>query len=194
MKKLILLIALATAFVACEKKQQMLDPNAKISIKPATKSEKTNVIRIKEAHYENFLTDLEIVKQADAMTMWSYSENGSWYESTAGFAGKDTTSAIPKLLMWGTAIITQKGELLETFIKGYDMVLVRYKVKSPSSTLDFDTIGYIPNAQVRAAETIIRQAWAIEDYNTIYEVFNEMFTFKPIDHKGWEELKAKNEH
>ena len=193
MKKLILLVALATAFVACEKKQQMLDPNAKISIKPATKSEKTNVMRIKEAKFENFLSDLEIVKQADAITMWAYHLNAVWYESTVGFAGKDTTATAPKILMWGTAIITQKGELLEEFIKGYDMVLVRYKVDNPHTTQDFDTIGYIPNSQVRAAETIIRQAWAIEDYNTIYEVFNEMFTFKPIDHKGWEELKAKNE-
>ena len=192
MKKLILLIALATAFVACEKNEK-LDPNAKISIKPATKSEKTNVMRIKEAHYENFLTDLEIVKQADAITFQCYSENGVWYEGTAGFAGKDTASVVPKILMWGTAIISQKGELIEEFIKGYDMVLVRFKIQYTRSTLDFDTIGYIPNSRVRAAETIIRQAWADEDYNTIYEVFNEMFTFKPIDHKGWEELRAKNE-
>ena len=192
MKKLILLIALATAFVACEKNEK-LDPNAKISIKPATKSEKTNVMRIKEAHYENFLTDLEIVKQADAITMWSYQPNGVWYEGTVGFAGKDTISDTPKILVYADYIITQQGELLEEFIKGYDMVLVRFKIPNTKSTLDFDTIGYIPNSQVRAAETIIRQAWAGEDYNTIYEVFNEMFTFKPIDHKGWEELKAKNE-
>ena len=44
-----------------------------------------------------------------------------------------------------------------------------------------DTIAYIPDAVINTARPLIESAFADENYNEVYRLFNEAFTFIPIE-------------
>lgn len=218
MKKFFYLILAAVAFTACNNDEPVpvnkgkLDPNAFIRIE-AQKGVKS---RSKESSGD--YSALDIARFGMAMefyTEWKGLEKIKEYQSQKTFLNqRDTLSANPALLMFGTDIIDSEGRFNKSFLFARDVVIfgVRYKGKlttygdrhsyqeeDPDNSLDLliakhgikDTIAYIPNAVMREAQGRIEKAYNEGNYTEVYKLFHETFRFKPITGKKWRELKAQ---
>jgi len=188
MKK-ILFFTLALILISCENEKAFkLDPNAKIFIKPAENGWRSEAQKVKSN--TEHLSALEIVKQATRIMFINPQIFGTNNPVIGGFAGKDTTSAVPALLRWGTDIISQNGEYVPEFIEGTDFVLERItNIDKPNQIID--TIGYIPNSILREAEAQIKAAYEAKDNEEVYRIFDENFRFLPITGAEWRALKSQ---
>lgn len=190
MKKLIYLFLLV-GLLACssnDPKVFKLDSNAMVSIKPAVGAWNSNYARVKSdiAH----LSALEIVEQATNLSAYNIPLSGNqaigW-----GFAESQRDTITPALKMWGTGIISQNGDYVPDFIEANDCVIQRVISDYPNPMMD--TIAYLPNSVLRAAEIQIKAAFASKDNATVYQIFNTAFTFTPITGSEWRALKANNQ-
>ena len=57
-----------------------------------------------------------------------------------------------------------------------------------------DTIAYVPNAQLIAAEPLVRAAFERGDYDECYRILEKAYTFIPITGAQWRKLKAENKN
>ena len=57
-----------------------------------------------------------------------------------------------------------------------------------------DTIAYVPNAQLIAAEPLVRAAFEKGDYNECYRILEKAYSFIPITGAQWRKLKAENKN
>ena len=57
-----------------------------------------------------------------------------------------------------------------------------------------DTIAYVPNAQLIAAEPLVRAAFERGDYDECYRILEKAYTFIPITGVQWRKLKAENKN
>jgi hypothetical protein len=201
MKK-ILFLALVAVMFGCKSsdgeptKAFKLDPLATFSIKPAVGAWKVNG-QLAKASDSIHLSALEIVKQATVIHFYFVSPLTPGL--TIGERGfdklqRDTVSENPSLKMWATDIINSDGIYDPTFIESKDLILLNFK-SAPSgqySDIIRDTIGYIPNSVLRAAEIAIKAAYTEKDTAKCYKVFNEAFTFLPITGAEYKALKARN--
>ena len=192
MKKLLFVAVMAIVLVGCGSKDEpkvfKLDPNAMISIRPATGAWKAPYfVKTTDSH----LSALEIVKQTAGISFQNLPLFGN-QSVDAGFANsqKDTISNPPCLKMWGTSIISQQGLYVPDFIESTDLVFCR---TSPTNYGKRDTVAYIPNAVLRAAELQIKTALEAKDTTAVYRIFNEAFTFTPITGTEWKNLKLLNQ-
>ena len=189
---------LATLFVvACNPVEPeigfKIDPTATINIKPDLKSWKSNSMKVKSS--VEYLSSAEIVKQTTVIhfTTTLYGKPAS---ATRMFdpAQRDTVSAVPMLKMWGTDVIKEDGTIEVGFIEAKDLVLEiwhGWDKGFPFSQCKIDTIAYIPNSVLRAAETAIKQAYNTKDNETVYRLFNEAFTFRPTTGAEYKALKLQ---
>jgi len=188
MKRLLLLIIIPLLF-SCSKDDEgsRLDPNAMISIRPA------QGVQLRSAEH---LTALEIVEQTNNLIGWNYDVNETQPVSR-GFSEAQRDTDTPRLLMWGTDIISQKGELIYDFLGCVDLVLDRAHIdmSKPYGERDLsDTIGYLPNSALIKAREIIIPAFERGDYEAVYKAFDEAFVFYPITGEEWRELKAQGKN
>ena len=58
----------------------------------------------------------------------------------------------------------------------------------------WDTIAYVPNAQLEAAEKLVRAAYERGEYDRCYQILEKAYTFIPITGAQWRKLKAKNKN
>lgn len=179
----LLSLIILTSLISCGKDdggttKGRLDPNAMISLRPAIGVKSEAVIT-----NPDHLTAKEIVEQAHAMRFES-----NYGGLIRGFSEVMRDIPNTRLLMLGEDIISQNGEYVPNFIEGYDIVFIREI--SPNPNFLVDTIAYIPNVTLRAAETAIKAAFAKEDYAACYKLFDEAFTFIPITGEEWRALKA----
>lgn len=173
MKKILFLLIASLAFASCDKKdlpepKGQLDPNAMITIRPAKGVQLRSTV--------TGLTALEVVEQAVNIKWQS-----NWFDNRYWEDAKDISRTFieehkdyekPALLMWGTDIITQEGDFYKDFIYGYNVMI---------TDNNNDTIAYIPDAVINTARPLIESAFADENYNEVYRLFNEAFTFIPIE-------------
>ena len=187
MNKYLFLFSILLLAVGCSKDKApdnkgQLDPDAMISLRPAEGARSET----------NHLAALEIVKQAYEI---SFIHNGFPGSShlRRGFADhqRDLNPENPRLLMYGTDIIDQYGEYTSEFIEGHDFVLTRQLSITPHL---LDTIAYIPNVVIRAAEIAIKAAYADDNYTECYRLFDTAFTFIPITGAEWRALKAEGQN
>ena len=195
MKRLILFLILAVGFVlaSCDNEEPKvfrLDPKAMISIKPEQKAWNGSM-RIKA---DGYLSPLDIVRQTTVIRFKNTAMYGTG-DATRGFElfQRDTISAIPSLKMWGTDIISSEGEYVPEFIEGHDCILEHWHTNSYFYGKK-DTIAYIPNSVLRAAETAIKQAFADKNTELVYQLFNEAFTFRPTTGAEYRQLKLLNQN
>ncbi len=173
MKKLLLLLIVVLAFGSCEDKTKNMvwDTDATVLIRPA-KGVKTR------ANTEH-LTGLEIVEQTSTMFYYTNYSDNKYREKASlfarGFSDNQRDYQLPALKMWGTDIILWDGVMRKDFIKGFDFVLVRGMHEDET-----DTIAYIPNEVIRTAELGITKAYESGDYEAVYQLFDNAFTFIPI--------------
>lgn len=171
MKKLLFILSVLCFFACTEEKEPQLfklDPNAKIVLQPAkTVSAQSRVIR-------KGYNGLQVVEEAVNIKWTSYWFDNRHYDTPKIIARtfieslKDYNK--PALLMWGTDIITQEGEFLKDFIYGYNVVI---------TDNHNDTIACVPDSVINNARPLIENAYNNNDYETVYRLFNEAFTFYP---------------
>lgn len=189
MKNLILLLSVIL-FASCDKqtdeptpKSFKIDPTAVVYIKAAPVTTK--------AATAGHLTPLEIVKRATTMRFSNLvlAPNGSDCAGPVGM-GRDTISATPAFIRYGTDIINEDGfgkpYLVPDFIYAYDCVIEIFR-----SNHDIDTIAYIPNSCFREAETKIKAALEAKDTTAVYGIFNNAFRFIPITGAEYRQLKKQ---
>lgn len=173
MKNLLYLFLFALLFTACDKDETKptkgkLDPDAMISISP------DESFNLKALHIG--LTPEEIVRDAYSMNFKTHWDAGVYREEyltpNRGFPDsyKDFDNNILKF--WATDIIKEDGTLLNLFLKGYD-----YFILNEAN----DTIAYIPNDILRAAETLIEAAYEAGYYDEVYRLFDEAYTYKALE-------------
>jgi hypothetical protein len=188
MKKLILIALVAIAFASCgkdEPKAFEVIPNAQISIRPSTTVAKVVAMHVKAS--ETHLSNLEIVKQATVISAYNVPVYGN-QTVTWGFAESQRDTIGIALKMWASGIINENGYVPD-FIEAVDLVLLRQKPNMPNKA---DTIAYIPNAELREAEALIKSAYKDGDNETVYRLFDEKFRFTAITGAEWRALKAEN--
>ncbi len=187
MKKLFLLIALAAIVASCEDENDFrIKSTDMISLRPAAGT----AMKVK-ATDQTHLSALEIVRQTTEISLIMHGGSYEGIKAGRSFAGeqRDTISITPKLLMWATDVIDLDGNLqlaVGGFIDATDVVLVHYKLQTPTIR---DTIAYVPNSVLRAAETAIRAAYEAKDLEACYTAFNTAYTFTPITGPEWREIK-----
>lgn len=192
---LTLTLIIAAVLVSCSKSddRKPWDPNAMISLRPAVSiAAGVHVLRpeagvpagTKAETTPQHLTAKEIVEQAYSIQLINDLLSGYF---TRGFTDNQRDVDNLRLLMYGFDVIDQFGDFVPDFIEGYDLVFTRQLTVLPSTV---DTIAYIPNATLRVAETAIKAAYAKEDYEACYKIFDEAFTFIPITGAEWLALKA----
>lgn len=188
MKKLLFLAILSLAFAACEDDKFILPAGTTVSIKPAPGAWDSPQKIKGEEPTSQYLSAIEIVRQAVGISF----QNSALFDDRSvdrGFSKeqRDTISDPPCLKMWATDIISMFGDYDPTFIGSTDCVLIR-----ALSAYERDTIGYIPNSVLRAAEVQIKAAYDAQDYESVYQLFDEAFTFYPVTGAEWRALKAEN--
>lgn len=192
MKNLILLFSLSLVLFACDKEEVFrLDPLATLSIKPDASgwSMIASTNRVGSAY--NHLSALDIVKRTTCMRF----KMNNGVEGTRGFdpLQRDTISEIPCLKMWGTDIINTDGVYMPDFIESRNCVLEIWANKY-SAWSARDTVGFIPNAVLIAAQDSIQQAYSKQDLQAVYRIFNEAFTFRPCTGSEYRALQALGEN
>jgi len=134
------------------------------------------------------LSALEIVKKT---TIIQYNFNNVKWERVFESNQRDTISNTPCLKMYGLDIINQEGNYVPDFIEATNCILIKFDLHAPYGA-PRDTLAYIPNATLRAAEILIKQAYEAKDIELVIKTFNEAFTFIPITGAEYKALKAKN--
>ena len=180
MKKVIYLFTVLLLMAACkgnEPQNKRFDPNAMIVIR----GQQTQGVSPSQKAMIDGLTDLEIVQKAGNIKWTSNWMGNSYYEKALEIARMFSDSKKdfkkPALLMWGTDIIAYdegKNFITKDFIYGYDVFI--------TDTLN-DTIAYVPNEVLEKARKPIEEAFERGDYDAVYRMFNEAFTFLPIKKK-----------
>ena len=189
MKKLLIIALVAVSLASCGKdevKVFTIDPLVKVNFKPVTGT----IMKVKsETVNPSHLTALEIVKQTEQIKFTS--ANGTF--STRMFISelRDTVSATPILKMWGTDILRYDELIDGTYTT--NLILVPDFLEANNcflTSFSGDTIAYIPNTVLRSAETRIKALFAEKNYEPIYAIFNDAYTFIPI---SGAEYKALNQ-
>ena len=206
MKKLFLMFAVTTAlFISCSKddNKSSYDPFRPVPIRAATGT---------RAYIQgNLLSGKQVVQQTWGM-------KGMYPDGTPTQGGgktftevmRDTINPALKLLM-KDVVYSRTGEdvkRLDGFfltlrdvvftrdlhVEGKDTVFCGYDDEYSGPILDptvIDTIAYVPNAQLIAAEPLVRAAFERGDYDACYRILEKAYTFIPITGAQWRKLKAE---
>lgn len=185
MKNLILFLLLAVFLAGCDKEivttTFKVDPLATINIKAASgvRQRAASGINFSSMIDTTHLTALEIVKKTSSMIFTM--SNGN--PAIRGFdpLQRDTSSSSPMLKMWATDIMYYDQLIDGTYTT--NLVLAPAFLEAKNCLLidnDRDTLAYIPNSVLRAAETRIKTFFTEMKYDSIYPVFNDAYTFIPI--------------
>ena len=217
MKQFFTFFFAALAFTACSSDEPApinkgrLDPSAFVRIE-AQKGVKS---RSKESTDD--YSALDIARFGMAMefhTEWKGLEKIKELQLQKTFLNqRDTLSANPALLMFGTDIIDSEGRFNKSFLFARDVVIFGKRYQGKLTTYgdrqsygdDFenslgyligkqgtkDTIAYIPNSVMREAQGRIEKAYNEGNYTEVYKLFHETFRFRPITGRKWRELKAQ---
>ena len=173
MKKILFLSVLILTLFSCKDRNQeivdkgQLDPNAMITLRSA------KGVQLRSSVTD--LTALQIVQQALNIKWQS-----RWFDNTywddvknigRGFDTRQKDYELPALKMFGFDIITDEGVYYKDFIYGYNVFI---------TDANNDTIAYVPDSVINAARPLIEAAFADENYTEVYRLFNEAFTFIPM--------------
>ena len=187
MKNLLILSAAILLMSACDDSEDAkvfkIDPTAKVYVKGQASTSKS----------ANHLTPLEVVKRATVMNGFNLEVAGT-SPITWKWVGKDTISAEPALLRWGTDIIYDTDGygnygLQREFIYAFDLVICSGAMVNGQPR--YDTLAYIPNANITAAREAILEALEAKDTVAVYGIFKDAFKFTPITGAEWRALKAQ---
>ena len=163
-----MVVLLMAACKGNESQNKRFDPNAMIVIR----GQQTQGVSPAQKAMIDGLTDLEIVQKAGNIK-WTSHWSFNYYENSPvtiarTFSEGQKDFKKPALLMQGIDIIGyDEGKNFDVFI---------------TDNLN-DTIAYVPNEVLEKARKPIEEAFERGDYDAVYRMFNEAFTFLPIKKK-----------
>ena len=210
MKKLFLLMfaAMTALFISCSKddNKSSYDPFRPVPIRAAAGT---------RAYIQgNLLSGKQVVQQTWGM-------KGKYPDGTPTQGGgktftevmRDTINPALKLLMQDVIgkspdkqslvldgfFLTLRDVVFtrDLHIEGKDTVFCGYYDDYSGPILKpniIDTIAYVPNAQLIAAEPLVRAAFEKGDYNECYRILEKAYSFIPITGGKWRKLKAENKN
>lgn len=173
MKKIILFLLSIVLFAACDKKETpnvdkgKPDPNATITIRPAD--------GVKLRSTTTGLTALEVVEQAVSIKYQSHYFDNKYEEKMKDIARmfdetlKDYDNLALK--MYAIDVISAEGDYYRDLTYAVNVVI---------TDLQGDTIAYVPDKVISDARPLIEAAYADQDYNEVYRIFDQAFSFLPI--------------
>jgi len=171
--KIMLVTLLAIGLFSCEKETEFrLDPSAPVYLNGRE--------AVSAAKGQELLSIKEVIKRASDFVFLN-SLNDLAYGSIDGICERDTVNN--RIVGYSGWVITADGDLQTEFIESRNFLLINYDWKTVR-----DTLGYIPNSVMEAAETAIRAAYEAEDYKECYRLFKEAFIFYPITGEGYRQL------
>lgn len=208
MKQLIFMLLALVALTSCKKEVPNLDPYARLALNASTVAPKATPA----APYS-----METVVRYAFETMFWY-DDSAYPDRPARQAIPEHD--LTNLKFWigeAQSVIyvdksgtPQLGWLANSNLR--DLVVVAiYGEKDPTSWIDaykyfdlterpdspkykhYDTIGYVPNRVIKAAEAEIHKAFNAGDYEKCTQLFETAYVFQPITGAEWRALKAKNE-
>lgn len=178
MKKILFLLLAVALFVNCDPKDTpepkgKLNPNAMITIRPA------KGVQLRSASVG--LTALEIVQQANSIHFQTqYLDDVRQAEMKVAARGFNEETMkdfnIPALKMLGIDVINAQGQYIRDFTTAKSVFIVYV-----DNTNKVDTLAYVSDAVISSARPLIEAAYAEQDYDEVYRLFNEAFTFLPIE-------------
>ena len=209
MKKIFLLLFVAAvAFIACSKddNSSAYDALRPVPIRAAAGS---------RAYVQgNLLSGKQVVQQTWGMK-GRYPDGSPTQGGGKLFTAemRDTINPALKLLMKDVIFTVYKNEkpLLETFfltlrdvvferairIENGDTIFCGYAKDYSGPIINpttWDTIAYVPTAQLEAAEKLVRAAYDRGEYDRCYQILEKAYTFIPITGAQWRKLKAENKN
>lgn len=175
MKKILSYLIIGLMLFGCKDRNENIlgdkgkfDPQAMIVIKPAKGMQLRSTV--------GDLTALQIVERTLNIKWQSHwFDNTYWDEAKdigRGFREDQKDFNLPALKMLGIDIIDDNGVYYKDFIYGYNIVI---------TDANNDTIAYVPDEVINAARPLIEEAFADSNYTEVYRIFNEAFTFRPIE-------------
>jgi len=177
MKKILSFLFIVGLLISCDPKPEIepdnkLDPNAMIVIRPA------NGVKLRST-FTN-LTALEIVQQATSIqfqTQYLDDVDQGYMKIVSRAFNEETMKdfTIPALLMLGIDVINAQGEYIRDFTHAKSIYITKV-----DNTGKSDTLAYIPDEVVDSARILIEKSFADGDYEGVYRLFNEAYTFVPI--------------
>lgn len=181
MKRTLIILLTMVAMVGCKKETVkpdepfVPDPNALVLIRGDNPAK----------GYIPGLTPLEIVEQGLNIRYSSHWEFANDLEDiqrheyheipfnvVRTFAEEHKDYDIPALKLWGTDIIGQSGGLSKEFLYSFNVYI---------TDKNHDTIAHVPQAVINNAQLLIETAYFNQEYEEVYRLFNEVFTFQPIE-------------
>lgn len=178
MKKILFLL-IGLALLSCDPEKDLpdvkgkFDPQAMIVLRPA------NGVQLRSTSIYN-LTAIEIVEQAVNMEWQSHwFDNKYWDDDkhiARSFGEHQKDYQIPALKMMGYDIINIiDGEPIfyKDFLYGHGVYI--------TTGTGRDTLAYVPDSVLINARPLIEAAFADSNYTEVYRLFNEAFTFLPIE-------------
>lgn len=187
---LLLMVGFIFAFAACDKDDDngKLDPNAKIYISGADKL-------LKNTRYgvDAPLTAAQICR-LDSLWMkcsryGRKEESIDAYFSFRGESGCTIDTINNRLVFDAGSINGIDGNGFLDPNTGYNDFYIFKMFSYPDGRDGRDTLAYIPNAQRQAAYEQIKALWDTEQWDAIYEIFQNAFTFVPCTGAEFRELK-----
>lgn len=144
------------------------DPNAMIIIRPAKGVQLRSTV--------SNLTALQIVEQAVNIKWQSHYFNNAYFETekdiARSFNPNQKDYQIPAIKMFGIDVISGEGEYYRDFTYAFNVVI---------TDTNNDTIAFVPDSVINIARPIIETAFADSNYTEVYRIFEEAFTFLPIE-------------
>lgn len=183
MKKILFFAVSVMLFASCNKEDdgRITNPDAKISLRPA------KGVILKAANPAH-LTAAEIVERTESIAFINEKVGD---QLSRGFGPAQRDIANSRLLLFATDVIKEDGTIKLDFIEGRDFVLYERPFIKEISDWRVDTIAYVPNSVVRAAEIAIKAAYNNKDYAECYRLMDVAFTFTPITGAEWRALRSQ---
>ncbi|MDD4729466.1 MAG: hypothetical protein PHN55_12050 [Dysgonamonadaceae bacterium] len=177
MKKIIYSLIVLFALVSCEKEAEKVKPvwdsTATITIRPA-KGVKTRTV-------VGGLAAIEIVEKATSIHYTSHYVDNKYDASAKTFSRAFNADMkdfeIPALKMLAIDVISAEGDYYRDLTNATDFYIV--EVDDPNNRID--TLAFVPDEVISSARPLIEEAFNNQNYDEVYRLFDEAFTFLPIE-------------
>ncbi len=186
MKKLLLSLAIFALATSCEDKNQVLDPLAKLAINaPEGSKTETN---------PKYKTPREVIELTTTFVLENFEYAPDEDYVALGISDQQKDYVNMRILMEGIDVIKDDA-LSPVIIEGEHFILTT-RINQETGEVDptkpiSDTLAYVPNAQLRAVEPLIKAAYEAGEYDQMYEMFQNSLTFIPINGEDFAKLKAE---
>jgi hypothetical protein len=175
-------LIVAIGFFSCEKETKFrLDPTAPVYLNGRE--------AVSDAKGQEALSIKEVIKTATHFFSNPPFSTIKRMGTIGGICERDTVNN--RIVGYSSWVIDHTGQLITEFIETRNYIMVYVDLDNRdinTGVYPTDTLAYIPNSVMEAAETDIRAAYEAEDYEECYRLFKEAFIFYPCTGEQYRQL------